>query len=331
MDIQLVFSPTFSKQLGCIQYRAWRKAYKGLLPDEVLDMETESIMVEKWKVLLTTAEKWFNELNAKSGDSKEASKIKPAKNKRQTIQKVLTDEHSNIKSFQELLKTGEGLHCNAVYNDTIFPPSGLTLVAFMDSGSSTPDCYEENFKKGDKNDKYILGYLRFGVARSHSEYLQECYGSGYTNGSSNKSVKSTGKDNHIVNAKKENRAFLSNEQLLNGNSDLSTQNNIEIYSLYVDPLYQRKGVGKKLLNTCLDIVKDINVRCSKKMVTLDDSNAIKMLDHIDNVILWVGVPNVLARKFYEKNGAKRVPDSYRESAYGWRGGMVCYNGRCSNI
>ena len=63
---------------------------------------------------------------------------------------------------------------------------------------------------------------------------------------------------------------------------------MEIFSLYVDPQHQRKGITENY------------------------------------VILWVGIPNVSARMFYEKNGAKIVPGFHRESAYGWRGGMVCY-------
>ena len=62
---------------------------------------------------------------------------------------------------------------------------------------------------------------------------------------------------------------------------------------------------------------------TKEEQRISQSNAVSLLD-IDNIILWVGIPNVSARKFYEKNGAKIVPGFHRESAYGWRGGMVCY-------
>ena len=98
---------------------------------------------------------------------------------------------------------------------------------------------------------------------------------------------------------------------------------MEIFSLYVDPQHQRKGIGEKLLIACLDIVKKLKARLAKEEEQLSQSDAVSLLD-IDNVMLWVGIPNVAARMFYEKNGAKIVPGFHRESAYGWKGGMVCY-------
>ena len=44
---------------------------------------------------------------------------------------------------------------------TLFPEAGLTLVAYM-SRNDLENC------------KNIVGYLRFGIARSESEYLQAC-------------------------------------------------------------------------------------------------------------------------------------------------------------
>ena len=90
---------------------------------------------------------------------------------------------------------------------------------------------------------------------------------------------------------------------------------MEIFSLYVDPQHQRKGIGERLLVACLDIVKKMKGRLTKEEQIISQSNAVSLLD-IDNVILWVGIPNVSARMFYEKNGAKIIPGFHRESAYG---------------
>lgn len=42
------------------------------------------------------------------------------------------------------------------------------------------------------------------------------------------------------------------------------------------------------------------------------------------MILWVGILNASARRFYEKNGAKIVFELHRKSAYGWSGETFCY-------
>ena len=179
-----------------------------------------------------------------------------------------------------------------------------------------------------ENNKNILGYLRFGKPRSESEYLQSCNVSKCKDEkqSSSHTTSSMKEDKYNLNnvKKKSQNFFPNNDQILEGHNMSRIQISVEIFSIYVYPQHQRKGIGKKLLMACLDVVKAINADLLIKNKSLSNSGVNRILHHIDNVILWVGIPNAPARKFYEKHGARTVPGSYRTSAYGWKGGMICY-------
>ena len=81
----------------------------------------------------------------------------------------------------------------------------------------------------------------------------------------------------------------------------------ELHSLYVDPEYQRQGFGVRLWRHLIHAVVCGGRRAEK-------------------LVVWVGKPNMPARRFYEKQGGALVEGvlGNRKSIWGWEGGLVCY-------
>ena len=99
MQIQSLFSPSHSEQLGCLQYRAWQIAYKGLLPDEILETETEKRVIEKWRLILAQGEDWLKRLNLQGKDMMDGTKVADARTKWQVllmsaVEEVLDNHHT---------------------------------------------------------------------------------------------------------------------------------------------------------------------------------------------------------------------------------------------
>ncbi|SHJ62641.1 putative acetyltransferase [Clostridium amylolyticum] len=65
-----------------------------------------------------------------------------------------------------------------------------------------------------------------------------------------------------------------------------TENNVEIFELYIDTFFQGQGIGSILIKDCIEHAKKQNIR---------------------QLFLWVLEKNYTARKFYEKYGFK--PDN----------------------
>ena len=138
MEIQSAFSPLYSKQLGCLQYHAWQIAYRGLLPDDILEMETEDKMIEKWKIILSSAEEWLKQWSLNGEGWRMDIRTGAASNKREfqlisAIQEALGKYNSNPRLFQDKFKMG----CKFDYSAQYIEEGDIILNKSMDDNSNS--------------------------------------------------------------------------------------------------------------------------------------------------------------------------------------------------
>ncbi len=75
----------------------------------------------------------------------------------------------------------------------------------------------------------------------------------------------------------------------------SESTNGEIYAIYIDPKFCRKGIGRNLMESCLVLLKDNN--CSQ-------------------VRLWVVQQNFIAQRFYEDLGFLKTNETRKQNRFG---------------
>lgn len=92
--------------------------------------------------------------------------------------------------------------------------------------------------------------------------------------------------NRLMNTETTTLIHAENNELIKGLIHyFKIESNANIQMLYIHPKYQRQGIGRKLVETCINKIAEWEVR-------------------VESTLIWVLESNINARSFYESVGCK---------------------------